>query len=71
MVVFNGGAQSPRVYNVKLLDSGSQFVKANPLNATEGVDNGVVEYSILEYTAGPPATNHGAGVGYTNVIIAH
>ena len=71
MVVFNGGAQSPRVYNVKLLDSGSQFVKANPLNATEGVDNGVVEYSIMEYTAGPPATNHGAGVGYTNGLSVH
>ena len=33
-IVSNGGAQSPRVYQVKLLNSGSQFIKANPLNAT-------------------------------------
>jgi hypothetical protein len=70
-LVFNGGAQSPRVYQVKLLDAGSQFIKANPLNATEGVDNGVVEYAILEYTAGPPAADHGAGVGYTNGLSVH
>ena len=70
-IVFNGGAQSPRVYHVKLLNSGSQFIKANPLNATEGVDDGVVEYSIMEYTAGPPATDHGAGVGYTNGLSIH
>lgn len=70
-VIFNGGAQSPRVYSVKLLNSGSQFIKANPVNATEGVDNGVVEHSILEYTAGPPATDHGAGVGYTNGLSVH
>ena len=70
-IVFNGGAQSPRVYNVKLLNAGSQFIKGNPVDATQGVANGVVEYSILEYTAGPPATNHGAGVGYTNGLSIH
>jgi hypothetical protein len=70
-IIFNGGAQSPRVYNVKLLNSGSQFIKANPLDATTGVDNGTVEYSIMEYTAGPPATDHGAGAGYTNGLSIH
>jgi hypothetical protein len=70
-IVFNGGAQSPWVYNVKLLNAGEQFIKVNPLNATEGVDNGVVEYSVLEYTAGPPATDHGAGIGYTNGLSIH
>jgi len=70
-VVFNGGAQSPRVYNIKLLNSGSQFIKANPVSATQGVDNGVVEYSVMEYTVGPPATDHGAGVGYTNGLSIH
>jgi hypothetical protein len=70
-IVFNGGVQSPRVYNVKLLNAGSQFIKANPVDATQGVDNGVVEHSILEYTAGPPVTNHGAGVGYTNGLSIH
>jgi hypothetical protein len=70
-VIFNGGAQSPRVYNVNLLNAGSQFIKGNPVDATQGVDNGVVEYSILEYTAGPPATDHGAGIGYTNGLSIH
>jgi hypothetical protein len=70
-IIFNGGAQSPHVYNVKLLNPGSQFIKANPLSASEGVDNGLVEYSVLEYTAGPPITDHGAGVGYTNGLSIH
>jgi hypothetical protein len=70
-IIFNGGAQSPRVYNVKLLNAGKQFIKVNPLSATEGVDNGVVEYAVLEYTAGPPATDHGAGIGYTNGLSIH
>jgi hypothetical protein len=34
------------------------------------VNNGVVEYCWLEYTAGPPA-DHGAGIGYFNGISAH
>jgi hypothetical protein len=70
-VIFNPPAQSPRIYNVKILNAGSQFIKGNSLDATQEVDNGVVEYSILEYTAGPPATNHGAGVGYTNGLSIH
>jgi hypothetical protein len=70
-IIFNGGAQSPRVYNVKLLNAGKQFIKVNPLSATEGVDNGVVEYSVLEYMAGPPVTDHGAGIGYTNGLSIH
>lgn len=72
-LIFNAGAQAPHIYNVKLLNAGSQFIKSNPTDAPNGigVDNGVVEYSWLEYTNGPPATDHGAGVGYTNGISAH
>lgn len=73
LLIFNSGAQSPHVYSVKLLNAGSQFVKANPTDAPNGVgvDNGIVEYSWMEYTAGPPATDHGSGIGYTNGISAH
>jgi chitodextrinase len=73
LIVFNAGAQSPHVYSVKLLNAGSQFIKANPTDPANGigVDNGVIEYSWLEYTAGPPATDHGAGIGYTNGLSAH
>jgi hypothetical protein len=70
-IIFNAGAQSPRVYNVKLLNAGKQFIKGNPNGPTDGIDNGVVEYSVLEYTAGPPAIDHGAGVGYTNGLSIH
>jgi hypothetical protein len=72
-VIFNGGAQSPHLFSVNLIDSGSQFIKANPTEAAGGigVDNGVVEYCRIEYTNGPPATDHGAGAGYFNGISAH
>jgi hypothetical protein len=71
-IIFNSGAQSPIVYCVRLLDAGSQFIKANPtdVNAGLGVNNGVVEYCWFEYTSSPPG-DHGSGVGYFNGISAH
>jgi hypothetical protein len=73
-VIFNGGAQSPRLYSVNLIDSGSQFIKANPTDAANGVgvDNGNVEYCRIEYTNTPPASgSHSGGSGYFNGISAH
>lgn len=71
-ILFNTGAQSPHVYCVRLIDAGSQFIKSNPtdVNAGIGVNNGVVEYCVFEYTGTPP-NDHGAGVGYFNGISAH
>lgn len=71
-IIFNAGAQSPRVYCVRLINSGSQFIKANPtdVHAGLGVNDGVVEYCWFEYTGSPPG-DHGAGVGYFNGISAH
>jgi hypothetical protein len=71
-IIFNPGAQSPRVYCVRLLNAGSQFIKSNPTDAVAGVgvNNGVVEYCWFEYTVSPP-NDHGAGVGYFNGISAH
>jgi len=71
-IIFNPGAQSPRVYCVRLINAGSQFVKSNPtdVNAGVGVNNGVVEYCWFEYTGSPPA-DHGSGIGYFNGISAH
>jgi hypothetical protein len=71
-IIFNSGAQSPHVYCVRLLDAGSQFIKANPteVQAGRGVNDGVVEYCWFEYTGSPP-NDHGAGVGYFNGISAH
>jgi hypothetical protein len=49
-IILNAGTESPLVHNVRLVNAGQQFVKANPDGAGGGVDNGVVEYSVIEYT---------------------
>ncbi len=48
-IVLNAGAQSPLIHNVRLVNAGQQFVKSNPNPAGGGVDNGIVEYSVIEY----------------------
>jgi hypothetical protein len=48
-IIFNGGTQSPRVYNVRLVNADQQFIKANPDARGVGVNNGVVEYAVIEY----------------------
>lgn len=53
-IILNPGAESPRIYNVRLVDAGSQFIKANLDNAGGGVDDGRVEYSTLEYSNAAP-----------------
>jgi hypothetical protein len=45
------GAQAPRIYNVRLVDAGEQFIKSSSNSgAGPGVNDGIVEYSIMEYT---------------------
>src|SRR4051794_15685205 len=63
-IIFNAGTQSPRVYNVRLLDDGQQLLKSNPDPAGGGVNNGIVEYSVIEYTTTAPSD-------YTNGIDVH
>jgi hypothetical protein len=48
-IIFNAGTQSPRVYNVRLVNAGQQFVKSNPDTSGGGVNNGSVEYAVIEY----------------------
>ena len=61
----NAGAQAPRIYNVRLVDAGEQFVKSSAsTSSTNGVNNGIVEYSILEYTTT-------ARSNYTNGVDVH
>jgi hypothetical protein len=50
-IMLNGGTQSPLLHNLRLVNAGQQFVKANPDGAGGGVDNGIVEYSVVEYTS--------------------
>ena len=49
-IILNAGTESPRIHNVRLVNAGQQFLKANPDGAGGGVDNGIVEYSQFEYT---------------------
>lgn len=71
-IQINGDANSPRIYNVRLVNAGQQFIKSNPNAVGEGVDDGVVEYSVMAYSNGPPKTYHeGTGMGYTNGVDVH
>lgn len=63
-IIFNAGTQQPRVYNVRLLDAGQQFLKANPDGHGGGVNGGVVEYCVFEYTTA-------AKSDYTNGVDVH
>ena len=49
-VILNAGTESPRLYNLRLLNAGQQIMKSNPDGVGGGVDDGVVEYSIIEYS---------------------
>jgi hypothetical protein len=48
-IIFNPGAQQPRIYSVRLKNGGEQLIKGNPSSSTEGINNGIVEYSIMEF----------------------
>ncbi|MDP9322254.1 MAG: hypothetical protein M3P13_01360 [Acidobacteriota bacterium] len=63
-IMLNAGAQSPLIHNVRLVNAGEQFIKANPDGAGGGVDNGIVEYSVIEYDT----TSRDA---YTNGVDVH
>ncbi len=49
-IILNAGTSSPRIYNVRAIDSGDQLLKANPDGQGKGVDRGIVEYSSFEYS---------------------
>jgi hypothetical protein len=60
------GCHRVRVYNVRLFDTGEQFLKGSvDFAMPKGVDDGVLEYSLLEYTTIGPSH------GYTNGIDIH
>jgi len=70
-IMLNPGSQRPRIERVRFLDMGEQFVKASPRAYGVGVDNGIVRDCSFVYENGPPRTDHGGGVGYTNGIDVH
>lgn len=63
-IILNAGTQRPHLYNLRLLDVGDQFVKGNPDPAGGGVNDGILEHSIVEYTTTAPDS-------YSNGIDIH
>ncbi|MEP7304800.1 MAG: right-handed parallel beta-helix repeat-containing protein [Acidobacteriota bacterium] len=63
-IVFNAGTDTPLIHNVHLINAGQQFIKANPDGAGGGVNNGVVQYCVIEYITT-------AKDDYTNGIDVH
>ena len=49
-IILNAGTHAPLIHNVRLINAGQQFIKANPDGAGGGVDNGIVENSVIEFT---------------------
>ena len=70
-ISIDASAAAPEIYNVRMIDTGEQFVKSNTLGFGNGVDNGMMEYSTMLYSASPPHTDHGGGSGYTGGISLH
>jgi hypothetical protein len=63
-IIFNCAAHAPAIRNVVVRDIGDQFIKANPGPGGCGVDEGIVEDSVFEYSQAAPDT-------YTNAIDVH
>jgi hypothetical protein len=72
-IIFNAGTEGPRLYNLRLADAGQQIVKSNPDDRGGGVDDGVVEYSIIEFatTSRDSYTNGVDILGGRNWSIRH
>jgi hypothetical protein len=49
-VILNAGTSAPHLYNLRLVDGGQQLLKSNPDSTGKGIDNGLVEYSVFEFT---------------------
>jgi len=64
-IILNGGVDNPVYRNLHIIDIGDQFLKNNPTSdGLNGVDNGILENSLLEYTSTAPDS-------YTNGLDVH
>jgi hypothetical protein len=64
-IILNGGVDNPVFRNLHIIDIGDQFLKNNPTtDGLNGVDNGVLENSLLEYSSVAPDP-------YTNGLDVH
>ena len=64
-IILNGGVDNPVFQNLHIIDIGDQFLKNNPTSdGLNGVDNGILENSLLEYSSVAPDS-------YTNGLDVH
>jgi hypothetical protein len=64
-IILSGGVDNPVFRNLHIIDIGDQFLKNNPTaDGLNGVVNGVLENSLLEYTSTAPDS-------YTNGLDVH
>jgi hypothetical protein len=63
-IILNPQTRRPHLYNLRLLDVGDQFVKGNPDSAGTGVNDCILEHSVVEYTTTAPDS-------YSNGIDIH
>jgi hypothetical protein len=63
------GAERVHLYHNRLYDAGEQIIKAS--SGGGGADDCVLEYNLVEFTAGPSVVDHGGGTGYTGGLHAH
>lgn len=70
-IILNPTTRRPHLYNLRLLDIGDQFVKGNPDPAGNGVNDGILEHSVVEYTTtAPDAYSNGIDIhGGRNWIV--
>lgn len=59
-IALEAGTEQPRLYNLRLIDAGRQFVKAYPDGQGGGVDEGVFEHNVVEHTHGSRDADTGA-----------
>src|SRR6266550_2626853 len=60
-IIFNPGAQSPRVYCVRLINAGSQFIKSNPTDVNAGISahaaqNWIIRGNLFKNLHNPDGT---------------
>jgi hypothetical protein len=64
-IILNSGVDNPVFRNLHIIDIGDQFLKNNPSpDRLNGIDNGMLENSLLEYTSTAPDY-------YTNGLDVH
>ena len=67
-ILANYGAHNVLFHNLRIVDTGDQFLKSNPGSPGVGNESGIVEYSVFEYSIDEAG---GSVPEYTNGVDVH